>query len=68
MEASSNREPVDWDAAWATLVEQLRPSLGVRIARGAGQTVATLVVLAATAWMLVVFVFEPATRLGRPGM
>lgn len=67
MEIRRDQEPIDWDAAWESLVVRLQRPRRWRIARVVGQSVATLAVMAVSVWMLVQLVAAPLHDLGRLG-
>jgi hypothetical protein len=67
MEVSRDHEPIDWDAAWESLVVRLQRPRRRRIARAVGQATATLAVMAASVWLLLQLVAAPLHELSRLG-
>jgi|GEM_PF-3390267 len=67
MEVRRDHEPIDWDAAWEAIVLGLQRPRYQRIALAAGQVLVTLVVMGASAWLLLRIIAEPLNELGRFG-
>ena len=67
MEASRDREPIDWDAAWEALVLRLQRPRHQRIAIAAAQVAVAVAVLGVSVWLLVLVIAEPLHHLGRFG-
>jgi hypothetical protein len=57
---------IDWDAAFESLVAQLRPSRYVRLGRLAGQAALAALFFSAAGWTLMRLVADPVSHLGRP--
>lgn len=57
---------IDWDAAFESLVAQLRPSRYVRLGRLAGQAALAALFFSAAGWTLMRLVADPVSNLGRP--
>jgi hypothetical protein len=67
MDVSSDREPIDWDAAWEALVLRLQRPRHQRIAIAAAEIAVTVAVLSVSVWLLLLVVAQPLHHLGRFG-
>jgi hypothetical protein len=67
MDVSSDREPIDWDAAWEALVLRLQRPRHQRIAIAAAEIAVTVAVLGVSVWLLLLVVAQPLHHLGRFG-